>query len=107
VTHDVDISVGAKLPATVAGAAHALAPLRSAPLPGGVVAVRAGKELTLLLAGGFEVRLGDPGDMRLKLAIARRLLRMTGVAGEGRGYLDVSVPARPVLNTNPQVSGGA
>ena len=62
-------------------------------------------ELTLLLGGGLEVRLGDPGDIRLKLAIARRILRATGAAAAGTGYVDVGVPARPVLSTKPQVGG--
>ena len=36
---------------------------------------RATTELTLVLAPGLEIRLGDIGDLRLKLAIARRILR--------------------------------
>jgi hypothetical protein len=84
--------------------------LRGAPLPGGVHVVRAGdKELTLVLGGGLELRLGGGGDLRLKLAIARRILRQTGAAAAGGGYLDVSVPERPVLSsvlsTYPQVGG--
>jgi hypothetical protein len=61
--------------------------------------------LTLGLGGGLELRLGDGGDLRLKLAIARRILRATGAAKAGEGYLDVSVPERPVLSLNPQVGG--
>jgi hypothetical protein len=60
--------------------------------------------LQLVLGSGFSVRLGDTGDLRLKLAIARRILSTTGAAS-GSGYLDVSVPERPVLNQNPQVAG--
>ena len=48
-----------------------------------------------MLGGGLELRLGDGGDLRLKLAIARRILRRTGAASAGGGYLDVSVPERP------------
>jgi len=107
VTHAVDVTVGAELAPTIASAAHALAPLQGAPLPTGVSTIRTGQELTLVLGSGFEVRLGDPGDVRLKLAIARRLLRATDAATGGVGYLDVSVPERPVLDTNPQVSSGA
>jgi hypothetical protein len=62
-------------------------------------------ELTLILGGGLQVRLGDTGDLRLKLAIARRILARTGAALGGTGYLDVSVPLRPVLSTQPQVEG--
>jgi cell division septal protein FtsQ len=105
-TKDVAVRAGDQLPAGAAAAATALAPLEGAPLPGGVKLVRGGaKELTLVLGGGLEVRLGDAGDLRLKLAIARRILRATGAAATGHGYLDVSVPERPVLFPNSQVVG--
>ena len=58
-----------------------------------------------MLAAGLELRLGDSGDLRLKLAIARRILAATGAARAGGGYLDVSVPERPVLAANSQVGG--
>jgi cell division septal protein FtsQ len=105
VTKDLNVQVGETLPPTAASAASALALLRGAPLPGGVHEARAGKELTLVLGGGLEVRLGDTGDLRLKLAIARRILRATAAAATGGGYLDVSVPERPVLATKSQVAG--
>jgi hypothetical protein len=100
------IAVGQRLGSRPAEAASALSLLRGAPLPGGVHVVRAGaKELTLVLGGGLELRLGGGGDLRLKLGIARRILRTTGAAASGGGYLDVSVPERPVLSTNAQVGG--
>jgi len=106
VTKAVDVEVGAPLPPQLTAAATALAPLRGAGLPGGVAAVRVGKgELTLQLGGGLEVLLGDTGDLRLKLAIARRILHQTGAALGGTGYLDVSVPLRPVLSSEPKVGG--
>lgn len=106
VTKDVQIAVGRTLPAQQAAAAAALAPLRGASLPAGVSAVQAGAhELTLTLGGGLELRLGDAGDIRLKLAIARRILKTTGAAAAGGGYLDVSVPERPVLFAKSQVGG--
>jgi cell division protein FtsQ len=106
VTKQVDVQVGGVLPSQLEAAATALAPLRGAALPGGVSTVSVGKdELTLTLGGGLQVRLGDTGDLRLKLAIARRILGQTGAAGGGTGYLDVSVPLRPVLSTVPQVEG--
>ena len=106
VTRAVAVQVGAPLPPELSAAATSLAPLRVAGLPGGVAAVRVGKdELTLQLGGGLQVRLGNTGDLRLKLAIARRILQKTGAAAGGTGYLDVSVPVRPVLSTEPQVEG--
>ena len=106
VTKQVAVDVGGVLPRRLAAAATALAPLRAAALPRGVASVRVGAdELTLTLGGGLQVRLGDTGDLRLKLAIARRILRQTGAAAGGTGYLDVSVPLRPVLSTVPQVAG--
>lgn len=106
VKKDVPLQVGENVPAALAGAPAALAAVRGARLPGGVTTVIAGRdELTLVLGGGLQVRLGDSGDMRLKLAIARRILAMTGAATAGGGYLDVSLPARPVLAENSRVGG--
>jgi cell division septal protein FtsQ len=105
VAHDVQVRVGDPLPAAVGAAATALAPLQGAPLPGGVRVVRGGKELTLVLGGGLEVRLGDHGDLQLKLAIARRILRSTTAPATAGDYLDVSVPERPVLLLKAQVGG--
>jgi cell division protein FtsQ len=108
VAKDVRVLVGRPLPAAAADAAVALAPLQGASLPGGVRTVRLGaRTLTLQLGGGLELRLGDTGDLRLKLAIARRILRATGAAAAGVGYLDVSLPERPVLGLDPQVEGRA
>jgi cell division protein FtsQ len=61
-------------------------------------------ELTLRLRRGIELRLGEPVDVRLKLAVARRALR---VLPPGSTYLDVAVPQRPVAGANPQVSSSA
>ena len=98
-------AVGKDLPGVETAAAVAVGPLRSAPLPGHVDAVTSdGSQLTLTLGTGFQVRLGDVGDLRLKLAIARRILSRTGAAA-APGYVDVSVPERPVLSTDSQVAG--
>lgn len=59
-------------------------------------------ELVLDLRSGVELRLGEPTDVRLKLAIAARALpRLPG----GSTYLDLSVPGRPVAGTNSKFSG--
>jgi cell division protein FtsQ len=56
-----------------------------------------GGEITLILAGGAELRLGRADAVALKLAVAARVLR-TLSASERAGitYLDVSVPERAV-----------
>jgi len=59
-------------------------------------------ELTLRLRSGLELLLGEPVDVRLKLAVARRALPLLPA---GTTYLDVTVPQRPVAGNNSQVSG--
>jgi cell division protein FtsQ len=60
-------------------------------------------QLVFRLRSGLELRLGDPTDIRLKLAIASRALPLLPV---GATYLDVSLPGRPVTgDQNTQVSG--
>ena len=56
-----------------------------------VIATR--EELTLVLQTGLELRLGDGSDLPVKLEVVRHVLpRLAGA----RGYLDLSVPERPV-----------
>lgn len=103
------VSVGETLAPKSGGlAAAALAPLARGTFPAPVRFVReTGAELTLVLRSGLEIRLGDLGDLRLKLAIARRILRAVGANPSSTGYLDVSVPERPVIaGSNAQVSTG-
>jgi hypothetical protein len=59
-------------------------------------------ELTFVLAAGPELRLGDLTDLPLKVAVARRILPLVETT---TGYLDVSVPARPIAGEDPQVQG--
>jgi cell division protein FtsQ len=61
-------------------------------------------ELTFLLGSGVQLRLGDLRAVPLKLAVAARVLPRV-LAHGGYAYLDVSVPERPVVGTNPKVSG--
>lgn len=99
---DVELAAGASLTGDPLRAARALAPLSGAKLPR-VASVRSGDaELTLVLRSGIEVRLGDGSDRLLKLTIARKIL--PSLAGS-EGYVDVSVPARPVASStlDPQV----
>ena len=99
----VSIAVGDELPAAYAPGARALADLRQVRFPGHVKGVRtANGEITLALRSGREVRLGEPSDLPLKLAVAAQVLH--GLDSDLR-YLDVSVPERPVASANPQPSG--
>ena len=86
-------------------AVRALALARSAHLRGRVRTVRADDhELTFLLSSGLELRLGDLRAVRLKLAVASRILPGLLTQG-GYAYLDVSVPERPVAGLNSQPEG--
>jgi hypothetical protein len=102
VPRSADIAVNSTLGGLGAQGVAALAPLRPLRVGADVRQVRTGDgELTLLLGSGTEIRLGDSGDLRLKLAIAKQLLPVT----TGAHYLDISVPERPVASFNPQVGG--
>jgi len=58
-------------------------------------------EWTYVLRGGLELQVGSRSNLALKLAIAQRILERTPVTG----YLDVSVPKRPVAGEDSRVSG--
>jgi cell division protein FtsQ len=97
-----EIAVNSTLDGVGAQGVAALAPLKPLRVGVDVQQVRSGNgELTLMLVSGTEIRLGDSGDLRLKLAIVKQLLPLTA----GARYLDISVPERPVANFNPQVGG--
>jgi cell division protein FtsQ len=103
------IEAGETLPDRDGGAAaRALAPLARSRFPVKIerAALHHG-EVFFALAGGVDLRLGQPNDLRLKLAIARRIVPTLPA---GTTYVDVSVPERPVSGSslpaaNPQVSG--
>jgi cell division protein FtsQ len=91
---DVDVRVGEWLTGPQLRAVAAVAPLAENPLPVGVAAVKSSAgELAFELRSGVELRLGDVGDLAVKLEVARRVLPQ--LAGS-EDYLDVSVPERPV-----------
>ena len=86
-------------------AVRALALAAEIRLPRRVRTVRArDHELTFLLGSGLELRLGDLHAVRLKLAVAARILPDLPTQGRYR-YLDVSVPVRPVVGRNLQPGG--
>lgn len=94
------VRLGAQLTASGAAvAAHAVglagafgARVASASYSGGVLAFR--------LHRGLEVVLGDAGDVKLKVAVAERVLAMLPA---GSTFLDVSVPGRAVSGTRSLV----
>jgi cell division protein FtsQ len=97
-----DVAVNSTLSGPAARGVAALAPLRPLRVRADVRQVLIGPaELTLVLASGTELRLGDSGDLRLKLSIAKQLLPLT----VGARYVDLSVPERPVASYNPKVGG--
>jgi cell division protein FtsQ len=104
VEHDVPLEPGAIVDGDLRVAVDAVAPLAGAPFPGRVVSVVTEREqLTLRLRSGVELRLGEPRNVDLKLAVAARVLPLLPV---GSGYLDLSVPDRPVAgppSLDPQV----
>ncbi len=92
-----EVELGKPIAGDVRAAVYAVVPLVRRPLSFRVTAVRANEEeLTLVLRSGLELRLGDRSDRALKLEIARRILAAVGSSG---GYLDVSVPQRPVFGS--------
>jgi cell division protein FtsQ len=97
-----DVSVNSTLGGVGAMGVAAVALLRPLRLSASIRQVLAGdNELTLTLSSGTEIRLGNSGDLRLKLAIAKQILPLTA----GAAYVDVSVPERPVAGYNSQVGG--
>jgi cell division protein FtsQ len=95
-----DVSVNSTLAGVAARGVAAVAPLRPLRLTGRVRQVLVGEgQLTLVLGSGTELRLGDSGDLRLKLSIAKQILPLAG----GAAYVDVSVPERPVAGYKSQV----
>lgn len=95
-----DVDVGTTLADEDAiRAIRAVASARSAGFATRIAAVRASDdELTFVLASGIDLRFGGAEAFAEKLAVARRILPLAG----DTGYVDVSVPERPVAGADPQ-----
>jgi cell division protein FtsQ len=94
VRRDVSLTTGGFAEGDLLTAVGAVAPLAGARFPGRVVSVTtAGESLTMTLRSGLELRLGEPLDVGLKLAVAAKVIPQLA---QGTTYLDVSVPDRPV-----------
>jgi hypothetical protein len=104
VAKDVPLEIGATVDGDLRVAVAAVTPLAGAHFPGRVTSLTtANDQLTLRLRSGVELRLGSLDDVPLKLAVAARVIPQLP---EGAGYLDVSVPDRPVAGPatlDPQV----
>ena len=98
VARTADVEVGATLEdGDAVRAIRALALIRTLHVPATLRFVRASdRELTLVLQSGLEVRLGDARGLRLKIAVAARIVRDVVSATPRYAYLDLSVPERPV-----------
>jgi hypothetical protein len=102
VPRGVDVEVGAQIAdAAAASGVGALAVARRQGFSARIATVRVNDELTFVLSSGLQVRFGDGSALRAKVAVARAILPRAA----GAAYLDVSAPDRPVVGTNPQVSG--
>jgi cell division protein FtsQ len=97
------VDVGATVEdADAAQAVKAIALARSERLAARVKAVRSSTtELTFVLPSGLEIRFGNADDLALKVAVARRILPL--LDGETT-YLDLSLPTRPIADSNTQLS---
>lgn len=104
VPRGVSVDVGATLAdSDAARALRALAIARAARFATRIKAVRASdRELTFVLSRGPELRFGDATSLRLKLAVAVRMLPLVQATS---GYVDLTVPDRPISGGNPQVGG--
>ena len=108
VAKDVTLEQGAIVDGDVRIAVAAVTPLAGSHFPGRVVSLTTtNDQLTLRLRSGLELRLGGLRDVGLKLAVAARVIPRLPA---GAGYLDVSVPDRPVagpasLDSQVEVEG--
>jgi hypothetical protein len=98
----VAVAPGTTLPEDAGGSAvHALGLLGAAGVEVRARTVRMSGELTYVLRSGLELRLGSARAAELKLAVAATIL--PGLDPRF-GYLDVSVPSRPVAGEESQVA---
>ncbi len=94
VAKNVPLEIGGLVDGDLRVAVEAVTPLAGAKFPGRVASLTtAGDQLTLRLRTGLELRLGGLRQVDLKLAVAARVIPRLPA---GAGYVDVSVPDRPV-----------
>lgn len=94
----VVLATGELVDGDLATAIVAVSPLAGTSFPARVTSVTVtGSALTLRLRSGLELRLGDTADVKLKLAVAAKVLPLVR---PGSTYLDVSAPERPVAGSD-------
>lgn len=104
VRSDVKLEPGVPVSGDTLAAVNAVSPLEGSGFPRRVTSVTVGEEaITLRLRSGLELRLGEPVDLDLKLAVAAAALPRLQ---PGATYLDVSVPERPVAGAALSTSFG-
>lgn len=97
------VAAGTTLADEAGGSAvRALALFDEAGVGGHARTVRTSGELTYVLRSGLEIRLGSVRAAELKLAAAAAIAARLEAGAE---YLDVTVPARPVVGGNLQLEG--
>ena len=102
VKRDVELRPGAFTVGDLRIAVAAVSPLAGSRFPGRVSSVTTTPEaLTLRLRSGLEIRLGDPADVPLKLAVAAA----RDPSARGRYHLSRRRRARTAGLGNPQLSG--
>ena len=86
-----------------ASALRAVVAARAAGFTARIALVRssADRELSAVLASGLELRLGSASDLPLKFAVARQIVPLAGAVG----YVDLSVPERPIAGGKAKVGG--
>jgi len=83
-----------------ATAVRAVSPLARSPLRGHVATVRVTPdEVALVLRSGLQLELGNTHNLSLKLMVGAQIAHS---ARHATGYIDLTVPDRPVSNLNPQ-----
>jgi cell division protein FtsQ len=103
VQRTVAVSPGGLLSGDPARAVTAAAPLSRSLLRGRVATVRATPdELTLVLRSGLQLDLGDTTNLPLKLVVGAKI---ADSAAHFTGYIDLTVPERPVSKLNPKPEG--
>jgi cell division protein FtsQ len=102
-----EIEIGGFLTGEAAASARALRTVVAARFAGRVLWARVQDgQLTLALRSGLQVQFGAPVSLALKIAVVRAVLPpLSPPSVGGPTYLDVSVPERAVVGSNPQPEG--